>query len=243
MTIQATHGLIGGAVVETKEAMDAAAGSAISDILPEPDSLSMLAMSGDPGAELAALAVKSGEEQQTDAQAARHADQAIEVSEDQQQVNAMSQKADDIRSSGLASGLGMVAEGGLEFAAADVTESAATTGVTASSATTGAATSGGVADVMSPSAKAALESAGLRLDGTLLKAAGSINASGASASEANEDASAAAAKSASDQAKSAADDENDAKKSAGDFINAAIDFYKEYTSAQASANSAALHRA
>jgi hypothetical protein len=216
MTIQATQGLIGGPVVETKEAMDAAAGCAVSNILPEPDSLSMLAMSGDPGAEIAALAVKSGEQQQTNAQAARDADQAIEVSEDQQQVAAMNKKADEIQAGGLASGLGMIAEGGFNVAAAGMVAS---------------------------DGKESLNSAALKFGGTVLKASASMSAATDSAFEANEDASAAAAKSASDQAKSAAEDENDAKKGAGDFINAAIDFYKEYTSAQASANSAAIHRA
>jgi hypothetical protein len=217
MTIQATQGMIGGAVVETKETIDAAADAAITDaILPDPSPLNMLAMSGDPGAEIAALAVKSGEQQQTNAQAARDADRAIEVSEDQQQVAAMNQKADEIQAGGLASGLGMIAEGGFNVAAAGLVAS---------------------------DGKESLNSAALKFDGTVLKAGASMNAATDSAFEANADASAAAAKSASDQAKSAADDENDAKKSAGDFINAALDFYKEYTSAQASANSAAIHRA
>jgi hypothetical protein len=213
MTIQATQSVNAAAVGVIDQTTPGAVGSADS-ILPDP--VDALLASGDPGAEIAALAVKSGEQQQTNAQAARQADQAIEVSEDQQQVAAMNQKADEIRSGGLASGLGTIAEGGFNVAAAGVVAS---------------------------DGKESLQSAALKLDGTVLKAGASINAANSSASEANDDASAAAAKSASDQAKSAADDENDAKKSAGDFINAAIEFYKEYTSAQASANSAALHRA
>ena len=84
---------------------------------------------------------------------------------------------------------------------------------------------------------------GLKGAGKMGNGAAAIGGAFANSAAANDDANAAAAKSASDQAKSAAEDEHDAKKSAGDFISAALDFYREYTSAQASAQTAALHRA
>ncbi len=214
-TVNATQGgffgVVGGNIDDTQSSLVAADAG----VLPEP--VDALLKSGDPGAELAALAVKSGEQQQASAQAARDTEQKLEVTADEQQVAAMHRKADDIRSSGLADGLGMVAEGGFTLAAACVTASGAP--------------------------RASEESAALKLAGTIVKAGSEIDSADSKAAEATDDANAATAKSASDQAKSAADDEHDAKKSAGDFISAAIDFYREYTSAQASASSAALHRA
>jgi hypothetical protein len=179
------------------------------NILPDP--VTALQMSGDPGAELAALAVKSGEQQETNAQAARDTEQHMEVSEDNQQVAAMDQKANDIRSAGLWEGAGMMAEG-----------------------------AGSIASAVTTSTKwgDGLKGAGKAGNGAAIMVAAQSKAAGA-----NDDADAAAAKSASDQAKSAADDEHDAKKAGADFVSAAIDFYREYTSAQASARSAALHRA
>jgi hypothetical protein len=213
-TVNAAQGF-SGSVAETIDRTMSGVGANAESVLPDP--VTALAVSGDPGAELAALAVKSGEQQQTDAQAARDAQEKTEVSEDNQQVAAMNQKADEMRAGGLTEGLGMIAEGGFQMAAAGVS--------------------------VSGSKDATLESAGLKLDGTFLKAASVIDGAANKAAEANADATAAAAKSASDQAKSAADDLHDAKKAGGDLVSAALDFYREYTSAQASASSAALHRA
>ncbi len=200
--------------MDTVDPTTAADPANTADILPDP--VTALQCSGDPGAELAALAVKSGEQQQTNAQAAREADQNMEISEDNQQVAAMNQKADEIRAGGLTEGLGMIVQGGFDMAAAGAVGA-----------------NGGPTET----------SAGLKFDGTFLTAGSDIQGAGAKAAEANADATAAAAKSASDQAKGAAEDEHDAKKAGADFVSAAIDFYREYTSAQASAKSAALHRA
>jgi hypothetical protein len=205
---------VGGAVIETVDPTTSADAANAANILPDP--VTALQMSGDPGAELAALAVKSGEQQETNAQAARDAQKNMEVSEDNQQVAAMNQKADEVRAGGLTEGLGMIAEGGFGVAAART---------------------------MASDGKPTLESAVLSFDGKVLKAGSVIDAAGAKAAEANADAAAAAAKSASDQAKGAADDLHDAKKAGAEFVSTALDFYREYTSAQASARSAALHRA
>jgi hypothetical protein len=134
----------------------------------------------------------------------------MEVSDDNQQVADMRQKADDIRSGGIVEGVGMMIEGGASVGAA----------------------------LSSPKVGAALQGGG-KVEGGLT----AIGQATFKAAEANDDANAAAAKSASDQAKGAADDLHDAKKAGADFVSAAIDFYREYTSAQASASSAALHRA
>jgi hypothetical protein len=197
--------LSSGAVASTGEEATTLLGEM--NILPDPASLS-----GDPGAELAARAVKSGELQQSTAQKARDAQEQLEVNADRQQVDALHQKADHLRTEGFLEGAGMAAEG-----AGDL---------------------GGGLLARDHSQLVACDGAGKAAEGTAR-----IFAAMPKADSANDDARAAEARSAADQAKTAADDLHDAKKGAGDFISAALDFYREYTSAQASASAAALHRA
>jgi hypothetical protein len=86
--------------------------------------LTTLGCSGDVGAEVAAMAVQSGQAQRDVARAARDADEAIQESEDEQEVAAMHQKADDVRSQALVEGFGMIAEGGFEVAGSTQGEAA-----------------------------------------------------------------------------------------------------------------------
>jgi hypothetical protein len=177
-----------------------------------PDPVTALALSGDPGAELAALAVQSGEQQENVARTARDTEVELEVHEDNLQVDAMHKKAEDIRASGIWEGVGMIAEG-----------------------------ASGVVPAVVPVSNRVADA--VRLGGKGANGIAAIASTFGKAAEANDDATAAAARSASDRAKGAADDLSDARKSAGDLISAALDFYREYTSAQATANTAALHRA
>jgi hypothetical protein len=185
-------------------------------LLPPPqDLLDTMMNSGDPGAELAALAVKSGEAQQQISQQGRDAQEKMEADADDQQVADLRLKASDIRSAGAWEATGMMLEGGCAL---------------------GGATQGAFTNNQNVSL--AWQGGGKVMNGiTMIPAAFDKGA------QANDDANAAQAKSASDQAKSAADDLHDAKKTGGDLISAALDFYREYTSAQASASTAALHRA
>ena len=207
-TIDATRGPYG-TVAVTPDGTTSTGYSDAGTALPDP--LTTLALSGDPGAELAALAVQSGEAEDAVAQEARDTEVAIEVREDARQVDAMHKKAGDIRTAGIWEGVGMAVEG--------------VAGVLAV-----IPASNRVADAVKLGGKAA--NGGAIIASTFYKA-----------TEADDDALADAAKSASDLAKGAADDLGDARKSAGDLISAALDFYREYTSAQAAANTAALHRA
>ena len=208
-TVNAMQGP-GGVAAMTVDETSTVTGAAT--ILPDP-----VGLSGDLGAELAALAVRSGEQQETVAQTARDAEERIEVNQDDRQVDAMHKKAGDVLSDGLTEGLGMMAEGGFELAAAGETTAAE-----------GKPTADGYA---------------LKADGTICRAWSMTGDAFSKAAQANDDATAAAARSASDRARSAADDLHDAKKGAGDFISAALDFYREYTSAKAAADAAALGRA
>jgi hypothetical protein len=214
MTVNAMQGVIGPPVVATED--DAPAGAITGPEAFLPDPVAARGGEGDPGAELAALAVKSGQQQQTNAQAARDVEQKIEVGEDNQQVAAMRQKAQDTMAGGIAEGLGMMSEGAFDAASAGA---------------------------MSSSGQETTDSRLYKADGMITHAEGKIGSALYEGAAGNDDANAAAARSASDQAKSAADDAHDAKKSGGDLVAAALDFYKEYSSAQAATRNAALHRA
>lgn len=117
-TIQTVQGA-NQVIPATVDPATSTAGEPSGTLLPSP--ISALALSGDPGAELAALVVQAGQAQQSSAQAARDVDEQMEVNEDNQEVAAMRKKADETRAAGIADGLGMVAEGGAAVAAVCVT--------------------------------------------------------------------------------------------------------------------------
>jgi hypothetical protein len=181
-----------------------------------PDPLDQLATSGDAGAELAALAVKSGQNDRKVTQALRDNYETMEANQDRMEVDAMRKKAEDIRTGGVVEGLGTMAEGGLGIAMAPCTS------------TNGSLTAAGN---------------GFKAGATVVHGGTAIVTALYKANEAGDDADAAMHRAAADQAKSAAEDMHDAKKSAGEDISAAIDFFREYSSAKASERNAALRRA
>lgn len=212
-----TIGLLDGAsrvgAATTEERIDGAAAPTGTALLPEPDAA--LAFSGDPAAELAALAVETGTAQRKEAQVCRDLQRQDEQREDQAQVAALRAKASDILDAGLVEGVGMMGEGALDFAAApEVTSSGTPTP----------------------------DGAKLRAAGTFTRGISTIGAGTYKAAEASCDADAAAHKAAADRARQAADDMHDARKDAEQYVSAAIDFYRDYTSAQASERAALLHR-
>src|SRR5579883_3306389 len=120
-TIDPTQGSGGVCAVATTALSQA--GSA-TPLLPEP--LQTLAASGDPGAELAALAVTSGETQERVSQQARDAQRGVEAAADRAQVDAMRRKAQDTLEEGWVDGIGTMAAGGLDFASAGFTSPSGT---------------------------------------------------------------------------------------------------------------------
>ena len=184
-----------------------------------------LIASGDPGAEIAALSVQNGTEERKVCSKARQAYEDEVVAEDQKEVDAMHQKADDIASEGWIEAAGMAVQGGLEAA-------------------------GGIAGLGSLGAdgsqlgiaKANDWSGIFRGGGLATQGAATVFAAGARSAEANDDAKAAQAKASAEQAKNAAEDMHDASKNAGDYVKSALDFYREYVSTEAQTRAAALHK-
>jgi hypothetical protein len=182
-----------------------------------PDPLDALACSGDPGAELAALAVKSGQSERKVTQALRDNFEKMEISQDDMEVESMRRKASDIRTGGLVEGLGTVVEGVVTYA--------------------------GASEVSPSGVPTSAKGAAIKLESTLIHAETGIASTGFKGAEAGDDADAAMHKAAADHARSAAEDMHDAKKDASQTIGAAIDFFREYSSAKASEQGAAIRRA
>jgi hypothetical protein len=207
---------------EAVASLDGSSSGAMTEMTSLPDPDTALAMSGDPGAELAALMVKNGTEQRQVAQTQRDTQENIEAQEDSAEVSAMRQKADDIRSAGWAEGATMMVQGASGMIAAGVEADA---------------------PMGDAGAQTRAEGAGVRAAGTMVAALGTVDGAAYRADAAGCDASAASHKAAADRAHTAADDAKDAKKGGDDLIAAALDFYKDYVSNQSSERGAALHRA
>jgi len=187
--------------------------------------LEQLLASGDPGAEMAALAVQTGTTERKVSSEARQAYEAAEASEDQKEVDAMRQKANDIETEGWIQAAGMAAQGAMDVTAGGVGLKM----LGADSSQLGIAKANDVSGIFR----------GLGLGA---QAASTIGASGARAAQANDDANAALHKANADQAKEAADDMHDAQQDAADYVKAGLDFYRDYVSTDAQTQAAALHK-
>jgi hypothetical protein len=182
----------------------------ISRVSVQSDGMSALIASGDVGAEVAALAVETGETQRQDAQVVRDEMEASAAAEEDQEVAAMRDKADAIRNAGIAEGIGMGLDGVCNI----------------------------VAGPCSSGAQTSLKGGGMLAEGTGKIVGACFSADGATA-----DANATRHKVNADHAKDVANDAHDELKGASEYVNSAIDFYREYVSAQGQTMSAALHRA
>jgi hypothetical protein len=184
-----------------------------------------LEASGDPGAELAALAVQSGETQRTGANEARAAYERAEASEDQREVDAMRLKANDIRNEAWTEGVGMVLQGGLEFGGScDALDEM------------------GDAPTQATLVRSNAEIGAFRGAGNVANGVATVMAAGSKAAQATDDANAALHRGNAELAKAAAEDMHDASKDAGEFVKAALDFYNGYVSSEAQTRAAALHK-
>jgi hypothetical protein len=181
-----------------------------------------LLASGDPGAEMAALAVEEGNHERTFETHARDAYEQAEAHEDDQEVAAMRQKAEDIRTDAMKEGFGMMAGGAFDIA--------------------GGIETANVGSTQASQQGAAGEGAALRGGGEVVKGLATTWAAGDKAAQATDDANAAQHKAHADLAKDAAEDLHDAAKDAGDYVKAALDFYRDYVSTQAQTQGAALHK-
>jgi hypothetical protein len=149
----------------------------------------------------------------------------LEACEDQKEVDALRQKADDIETEGWIQAAGMAIQGALDVG-------------------------GGVAglkmlgaDPSQPGvAKANDVSSIFRGVGLGVQAASTVGAAGARAAEANDDANAALHKANADQAKEAAEDMHEVQKDATDYVKAGVDFYRDYVTTAAQTQAAALHK-
>ncbi len=190
-----------------------------------PAILEQLLASGDPGAQMAALAVQTGTTERRASADARQAYESAEATEDQKQVDALRQKANDVETEGWIQAAGMAAEGAL-----DVTGGVAGLKMLgADPSQLGIARANDVSSIFH----------GL---GFGAQAVATVPTSAARAAEANDDANAALHKANADLARASADDMRDAQKDAADYVKAGVDFYNSYVSTEAQTDAAAMHK-
>jgi len=188
-----------------------------------PDPSPQLESSGDIGAEIASMAVQSGQaERQTDEQA-RAADEEQQAREQDSEVQAMRDEAGRIRESAAWTGVSGIVEGLGECGA-------------------GVAGLGEGTTTDASRASGQHWSAVIRGVGQAAGASAKVFAATSDADKASLDADAAMHKATADQAANAASDEHDAAANADETITAALSFYREYVSTQAQTWNAALHR-
>lgn len=194
-------------------------GSTDSSLLPEPTAL--VTSSGDVGAEIAAMAVNTGEtERQTDDQA-RAADEAQQDREEEREVQDMRDEAGKIRESAIWTGASGVLQGAGEIGGGAMASNDGTEAERARSESWAAMFKGG---------------------GAAASAVPKVGAGMADGDKASLEADAAAHKAAADHAASAAGDLRDASSRANDAITQALNFYREYVSTQGQTWNAAVHR-
>lgn len=180
---------------------------------------------GDVGAEIAAMILEESSTERKAARETRGAEEAVEDGAENAQVAAMHAKADDIRSAGIEEGMFEIAGGACTIAAGTVELS----GATATSVTV--------------QKQARFETTTMHGASTIFGAFGKGEAAAGRAQSADDDAAIATHEHAASHAKRAIDDAREDEKAAQDLARKALDFRQEYEQAQASTNSAALHRA
>lgn len=191
-----------------------------------PAILEQLLASGDPGAQMAALAVQSGTAERKASSEARQAYEAAEETEDEKEVDALRQKANDLQTEGWIQAAGMAAEGAMD----------ATGGAVGLKMLGGDSSQLGIASANDVSS--IFHGLGFGAE-----AVATVPASATRAAESNDDADAALHRANADLAKAAADDMRDTQKDAADYVKAGVDFYNAYVSTEAQTNAAALHKA
>ncbi len=201
-----------------------ATGAADGAALPSPST--QLVPVADLGAQLAALLIKSGQNERDIDDKMRAADEKQEDDAESAQVASMRQKASDIESEGLVEGLTTIGAGAMQLGSA----------VDSAQSSMQPAGSPASADLKT-------QAAAWSFEGTLLKGEGDIAGTSFKGAQATDDANATADGATASHAKRAADDASDDMKSARDFINSAVDFYKQYTETKAQEQAALVHGA
>jgi hypothetical protein len=196
--------------------------AAPTSLLPEPSPM----LGGDLSAQIAALAVKTGETERDINSKAAETEDTTEDAANAAQVSLMHDEASTMRTGAWVSGLLQVGAGALSMASGAVSLNGANTaaGSSAARAIAGQATMlGGGSQCLQ---------AGSTLAGGYFKAA-----------ETDTEALTTAEKGIADAAQRTSGDARAAEKDASDFVQSAIDFYRQFQATKAQADAAALHGA
>jgi hypothetical protein len=182
------------------------------------------AFAGDLCAEVAALAVQSGEDSRAVEDQIQQTDEAIASGEAADEVSALRKKADDLMTQGIVDGCATMGEGALQAASAGC--SFAASGASATSAARLGAEG------------AWYKSGATGLDGSIKLVDGAFGQA-----EANADAAAKQAEQNADRANQSARDAHDAASAQQSTVEKTLDFYEQCAQAQASTAQAILRPA
>ncbi len=199
----------------TSTASTSTSSTARASLLPEPS----LWIEGDPGAEIAALAVQQGQAQQDIETVSAEEQDTVQDQAADAQVATLHDEASTMRSGALESGLLQIGAGACAIGSAGASIGAAQgtfqagVGGALKGLSEGLAGGGSLADGLSKAAATDLQALA-----TAQQALGSA-------------------------AQRAGDASRDGQKAASAYVQAALDFYKEYETAKAQAQAAAVHAA
>jgi hypothetical protein len=193
------------------------------NLLPEP--VGQLMASGDVGAEIAAIAVMTGQTEQQTARQERDALEALQFQRENDEVQAMRDKAGEILAQSIAQGVGSIAQGSM----------------TGCSATASAQDVGGPNQPTVPGRFGGLTGGQWQAGGLFVSGIGQLTAGVYGAGAANDDANAAAFHAQAAHLAGFAQDLHDDMRSGSDYVGRALDFYREYVSTQAQIRSATIH--
>ncbi len=207
------------------DAIQSAQSSSASLPIDDPGLTTVVVSTGDPGAEMAALAIENGEAERTNAHQERDAQEAAEAQANAAEVQKMHDEASSMRSEGVFD---------------------AVVGVAAAAATV-ALPIAFAADPAAPAATMAQSQAGAARAGTvgggLVDSFGKLGDGFFHAAQHNDEAGAAADRASAGQHGDAVKDANDTAASADATISSALDFDRSYSSVEGQIQLAALHRA
>jgi hypothetical protein len=198
-------------------------------LLPQPSPL----MGGDIGAEIAALAVKAGLEQNKINSTAASAQDRMEDAANAAQVADLHAEASTMRSGAWMSGVLQMSAGACTIASAGLTLGQPTT-------PTGGTTTAAQQASMHDWSAAILTAKGV---GEGFEAGSSLAGGLSKAAATDTEALATQEKALADAAQRSGSDARTAEQSATQFVQSAIDFYKEYEATKAQTQAAALHGA
>ncbi len=204
--------------------------------------LNELAVSGDPGAALAALVVAMGRSERQSSEKLKAVAERLQEGEEQKQLDEMQNKAVAALASGVVSGAATAASGACSAASGLKSAQADLAGDKLNNLGK-AADSGVAANLAQQKYDFKVDATNLKLGGDSISASGKLTASLLDYAALGDDTSATAHSHAASHARNAVDDARASQQDAQKLLDKALEFYKEYSSTKEQTTATAARRA